>query len=216
MRLPEGRDATLTYVSKLRPQPPLIATSVSRPELLNLALPQFPAGTQVALLRQLIAIDREGNLVPTRLTESLQFRVYRTITPGTPYMHYVNGPSSHDQDFFEFRLSLPYLLANVSAGLRAIGPAETEFATFSTHGRDAFEAVNPRETQGVILARCRACHGDSGIHSVQSRMQWMQHASGDPSGGHQADCIGWETKVTIARKQEERDFKLLKTLARQP
>jgi hypothetical protein len=213
IRLPEGRDATLAYVNSLRSQPPLIVKPVSVP-LLNLALPQFPAGTQVALLRQLIAIDTEGNLVPTRLSESLQLRVYRAIAPQRPYMN--DSDQSPNQDFFEFRLSIRRLLANRTGGLRAIGPAETEFATFSTYGIDAFESVNPLETQGVILARCRACHRDSGIHSVQSRMQWMQHASGDPSGGDQADCIGWETKVTIARKQEEHDFKLLNTLARQP
>jgi hypothetical protein len=41
-------------------------------------------------------------------------------------------------------------------------------------GRDAFESSTPLGGQGVILARCRACHSDSGIQSVQSRLQWMK------------------------------------------
>ena len=106
MRLPSGRDATLAYVRNLRSssEPPLILSN-SGPPPLNLALPQFPIGTQVALVRQAILIDTKGRLVPTALTESVQVRVYHAITPGTQYTNYINGPSSHDQDFFEFRMS---------------------------------------------------------------------------------------------------------------
>ncbi len=208
MRLPGGRDATLAYVTKLRswPTPPVIVGDTGAP-LLNLALPQFPAGTEVALVRQAIAIDADGKLVPTALTESVQLRVYRAITPGTQYINYINGPSSHDQDFFEFRMSRPELFAQHGGGLVAVRSGETEYATFSTHGRDPFESAKT-ERQGVILERCLGCHADSGIHSVQSRTQWMR-----PSQASR-DAIDWETAVTIAHKQRQPEFRLLQELWR--
>jgi hypothetical protein len=70
LRLPGGRDATLEYLGKLRAshEPPLLPGPNGSPTFLNLNLPQFPAGTRVALVRQAILIDNEGKLVPTELT----------------------------------------------------------------------------------------------------------------------------------------------------
>jgi hypothetical protein len=206
MRLPGGRDATLAYIERLRSsgQPPLLG------DFLNLALPQFPVGTHVALVRQLIVVDSTGKMVPTKLTESVQLRVYHAITPGKRYMNYINGPSSHDQDFFEFRMSRPELFAGRNGGLVAVGPTETEFATFNSHGMDAFDPASPLEGQNVILKRCGGCHSDSGIHSVQSRTRWMIQPP--RAGGHHSDPIAWETDVTIARKAQQPEFKLLQRL----
>lgn len=219
MRLPGGRDATLAYIHKLRSssETPLL-NSGSPSTRLNLALPQFPAGTMVALLRQMIVIDNQGKLTPTALTESVQLRVYHAITSGTEYMNYINGPSSHDQDFFEFRIRRPDLFARRSGGLVLVQPGETEFATFSTHGIDAFESTTPLDQRGGVLERCRACHSDSGIHSVQSRLQWMKLSrslSTQTDGGKYGDPITWETDVTITRKQQQPDFNLLQDLWKQ-
>lgn len=174
MKLPSGHDATVAYIEKLRSseQPPLLG------DFLNLALPQLPVGTQVALVRQLIVVDSGGKLVSTRLIESVQLRVYHAVTPGTRYMNYSNAPSSHDQDFFEFRMSRPALFAGRNGGLVAVGPSETEFATFNTHGMDGFDPTHPSDGQRVVLKRCGGCHSDSGIHSVQSRMHWMRPSPG--------------------------------------
>lgn len=113
--------------------------SDSRAGFLNLALPQFPAGTHVALVRQAILIDKQGHLVATNLAESVQLRVYHAVTPGTKYLNYIGGPSSHDQDFFEFRMRRAELFDREGNSLTAISPADSEFATFSTHGIDAFD-----------------------------------------------------------------------------
>jgi len=211
MRLPGGRDAALAYIQKLRSssESPLLngGSPITR---LNLALPQFPVGTVVALVRQMIVIDNQGKLTPTALTESVQLRVYHAVTPGTEDMNYINGPSSHDQDFFEFRMRRPELFARRSGGLVAVGPRDTEFATFSTHGEDAFESTTPLDQQEITLESCRGCHSDSGIHSVQSRLQWMKRSRS--LGGKQSDPISWETDVTIRRKQHQPDFNLLQDL----
>jgi hypothetical protein len=216
MRLPDGRDATLRYVRKLRSSadPPLVR-SESGTEFLNLALPQFPVGTQVALVRQAIIIDNRGNLAPTALTESVQLRVYHAVTPGARYMNYINGPSTHDQDFFEFRMSRAELFGNVNGGLVAVDPGEREYATFMTHGMDDFEPPAPLDGQGVVLKRCPGCHSDSGIHSVQSRIQWMNRSVGERQRGNDeafGDAIAWETNVTIARKRLQPEFKMLQSL----
>jgi hypothetical protein len=208
MKLPGGRDATLAYIERLRSsaQSPLLG------DFLNLALPQFPVETHVALVRQLIVVDSTGKLVPTKLTESVQLRVYHAITPGTRYMNYINGPSSHDQDLFEFRMSRPELLAGRNGGLVAVGPSETEFATFNTHGMDAFDPAHPAEGQKVVLKRCGGCHSDSGIHSVQSRMRWMGPSPGAGGQPNHSDPIAWETHVTITRKAQQPEFQLLQRL----
>ena len=154
-------------------------------------------------------------LVPTGLTESVQLRVYHAVTPGTQYMNYINGPSSHDQDFFEFRMSRPELFEHHNGGLVAVHPEETEFATFSTHGNDVFESTTISDPQGIILARCRGCHSDSGIQSVQSRLQWMKLAQSPRTqthDGNRGDPIAWETDVTIAREQQQPEFNLLQKL----
>ena len=207
MKLPGGRDATLAYIDRLRSsdQPPLPGG------FLNLALPQFSVGTHVALVRQLIVVDSTGNLVPTKLTESVQLRIYHAITPGTRYMNYINGPSSHDQDFVEFRMSRPELFAGRHGGLVAVGPSETEFATFNTHGMDGFDAAHASEGQNVVLKRCGGCHSDSGIHSVQSRMRWMGPSPGAGGQPNHSDPIAWETHVTITLKAQQPEFKLLQS-----
>lgn len=216
MRLPGGRDATLSYIRKLRSgaDPPLLRNG-SDPEFLNLALPQFPVGTEVALVRQAIIIDSLGNLAPTALTESIQLRVYHAITPGSRYTNYINGPSSQDQDFFEFRMSRAGLFENIGGCLDAVHPGEKEYATFMTHGMDDFDGADPFEGQGIILTRCQGCHSDSGIHSVQSRLQWMNHPAGERQPGNYestGDAVAWETAVTIARKRLQPEFKMLQTL----
>jgi hypothetical protein len=206
IRLPGGREATLAYVQKLRswPDAPIVG------ELLNLSLPQFPAGTKVALVRQAMLLDAAGKLTPTALTESVQIRIYRKITPGPPAVNYLNGPASKDQDFFEFRISRPLLFSQRGGSLVAVRPGDSEHATFSTHGDDPFES-GYGEKPGPILQRCRSCHSDSGIHSVQSRIQWMHNRPGSDAA---REATAWETDATIRRKQQERDFQLLEGLWR--
>jgi hypothetical protein len=97
------------------------------------------------------------------------------------------------------------------AGLVAVSPEETGFATFSTQGFDPFEGRAFSNRPGVVLNSCVVCHADSGIHSVQSRIQWMKPWQG--TGGREADesgdPIAWETNATIARKEQRPEFLLL-------
>lgn len=217
MQLPGGRDITLAYIRRLRSwsAPLFINDSEGRPDRLNLSLPQFPQGTQVGLVRQAFVINTEGKLVPTTLTESVQLRVYHTVTTGSPYLHYINGPSSNDQDFFELRMQRAKLFANHDGGLAGVRPGEEDYPTFSTYGDDPLEDTHSLDEKSVVLDRCLSCHSDSGIHSVQSRTQWVQSSqrTGEQrSDNIQKDPIVWETNVTIARKERQPEFKLLQKL----
>jgi hypothetical protein len=218
MRLPGGRGRTLEYVRSLRAsgEPPRVkgdGASGNAPAYLNLKLPQFPVGTEVALVRQMLVMDAEGNLAATPITESVQLRVYHAVTPGTRYMNDINGPSSHDQDPFEFRFSRATLFARHSGGLTAVRPEDTEYRVVFTQGIDPFESPDSFFGRpSVILDNCRHCHGDSGIHSVQSRLRWMNRneQTADPAWeASLAHAIEWETSRTIERKQQQFEFRLL-------
>ena len=218
LRLPGGRQATLEYLRKLftSPEPLFLQDTVPNSKLLNLRLPQFPPNTEVALLRQMIVVDTDGHLLPTAVTESVQLRVYHAVTSGSPYINYHNGPASRDQDFFEFRLARPALFARSGGGLRAVQPAEKEFSPLFSFGIDPFETSRKNDwwirQPGEILARCRGCHADSGIHSVQSRERWLGPPPRNRELGADSPlsrAINWETEKTVDRKQQQDNFKIL-------
>jgi hypothetical protein len=116
-QVPGGRAKTLEYLAKLRDVP---KTWGANPDLLpylrdgqaDLAglvpypePPQFPIGTRMALVRQIVLIDSDGNPTRTTLTENVQMRVYRAI-------HFdLGGTGTHSQDFFEFMMNREALLS---------------------------------------------------------------------------------------------------------
>jgi len=175
-QVPGGRKKTLEYLSKLRDVP---KTWGANPDLLPYLRdgqadaaglvpypepPQFPIGTRMALVRQIVLIDSDGNPTRTNLTESVQMRVYRAI-------HFdLGGTGTHSQDFFEFRVSREGLLSGRGRGLRAIVPGEKEFAFFRAHGNDVFESEGekPESEEGIVLLTCSSCHEFAGMHSFIS------------------------------------------------
>jgi hypothetical protein len=208
MRLPGGREATLRYVRSLRSstEPP----SLDGGRGLNLKLPQFPAGTEVALVRQMMLIDANGNLTPTAVTESVQLRVYHDVTSGPAVVNFENGPASHDQDSFEFRLSRLALFTRRDGGLIPAQPGEKEFPALFTFGDDPIENARALTQRRAILS-CIACHSDSGIHSVPSRIHWMNGNQGSNQPGWNPsvlDVIDWETAKTIDLERKQDRFLL--------
>jgi hypothetical protein len=176
LRLPQGRRATLAYVAKLRDFPrtwvaDLSADSDRRIKLkLNPDLPQFPVGTQAALVWQMLLIDKEGRLAATQLTESVQVRVYRAIPSVQPNRYRPDDPP--EQDFYEFALSRALLFAGTSGGLRPVRQDDQDFSTqFRVHTFDEFELQNNvpfQNRMGHPLRGCIGCHDRPGIHSFLS------------------------------------------------
>jgi hypothetical protein len=173
-QVPGGREKTLEYLAKLldvptgwgpNPDLPGFVTNEAGPGGLvpYPEPPQFPIGTKVALVRQIVLMGTGGNPMPTNLTESVQIRVYRAI-------HFdLGGTGTHSQDFFEFRLSREELMRGEAGGLRAMSAEDKEFRTFHSHEMDIFERneADPATSQGNVLS-CSGCHEFAGIHSFLS------------------------------------------------
>lgn len=175
-QVPGGRVKTLEYLAKLRtipktwgPNPDMLpflrdgqadlAGLVPYPEP-----PQFPIGTRMALVRQMVLISSGGDPMRTHLTESVQMRVYRAIRFD------LGGTGTHSQDFFEFRISREGLLSGQGGGLRAIAAGEKEFAFFRADGNDVFESEGekPESQEGITLLTCSGCHEFAGTRSFIS------------------------------------------------
>lgn len=180
MRFPEGRKATYDYFRTLWsfPEPWLESPNDPRHEqtVENPNLPQFPAGTEVALVRQMLLFDNQGNLSPTPITESVQIRVYRNVAAKDR----VNGESASSvaeaiknsgQTFYQIRLSRRELFAKKTGGLKATEPGEKEFFLFSAPGPDEGE---PNQYFSLskyppVMESCFVCHRAPGIQSLNSR-----------------------------------------------
>jgi len=215
IRLPQGRKATFEYLKTLWnfPQPWVVRRGVPEQAEVNPNLPSFPAGTEVALVRQMTLFDDQGKLIPAPLTESVQIRVYRSITTAQeehPESGFKENIAKSGQDFYEIRLSRPQLFANKGGGLRAVGQEEREFLIFQAQGHDEVEDSErwPLEKYPAILQLCVACHRGTGINSLNTREKLLK-----PRLLHDAQWVypprGWEDDGTIYWKQERYEWGLL-------
>jgi hypothetical protein len=147
LRLPDGRKAAEKYVKDVND-----AERKGAPRL-----PPLPEGAQTALLRRMLLIDEQGRPHETRLTESLELRVYHKNDLGHP---------------FAFHLRRSDLFTGRAGGLHAIGPDETTYFDFQVQpegpSHDPIEATKPRRPE-KLMSTCQGCHartnGD-GILSV--------------------------------------------------
>lgn len=174
LRLPAGIPQTEAYTRTLADYPRPYAWEESYAQhpyarsTVRVApnLPQFPAGTQVALVRRMMLPDSNGELRLTPIIESIQIRLYVTDPV---------ADSEHSrQAAFEFRLSPKDLLIDGS-GLRATGRPVREPRTLFTW-------------PSMFSGGCSNCHAASGIYSVQTYTQdfgrrrpspWFEAVSSD-------------------------------------
>jgi hypothetical protein len=188
LHLPAGRAAALAYLNQLRSfehfwiyqtnTSPFAATN-SPSEILavNPNLPQFPAGTEWALVRRMLVIDASGNLQLTPLIESLQLRHYLSSDPAKLVVT-TNRNGLEDaqfippQKFYEFQMN-----RRQNGELRATATGEKDFLNvhFFSQGIDPFEWKSdptnvPDSTtfKSPVLADCRICHNAQGIYSVNT------------------------------------------------
>ncbi|MGA8151596.1 MAG: hypothetical protein WB952_11650 [Terriglobales bacterium] len=217
IRLPQGRKATLDYFRTLWdfPEPWIVRADEPKQAEVNPNLPSFPAGTEVALVRQMTLFDNQGQLVPAPITESVQIRVYRTVTRKED----VDSISSLDdatarseQDFYEIRLSRQQLFAHQAGGLRAVGREEREFFTFQAQGDDLIEdSVRfPPSKYPPVVQTCAECHRGAGINSLNSRASLLKPKSRQLEAEEGVDSPRWwENDGTTDWKQQRYDWGLL-------
>lgn len=207
IRLPAGREATEAYLAALRafdaPAGPM-----------PLDVPQFPPDAQLALVRQALLIDTEGNLQPSPLTESVQIRVHGEVP------EFRGNPEVEGLRVFEFRLSRAQLFAGEAGGLRAIGTEERDFHTgFRSHGIDWIESQSAEghaatEAQGRILGGCSSCHGASGSYAFNSYFDFRGRRWKD--GSFPAELwpshLAQEREVAVTWKEGLEDWQALKAI----
>jgi hypothetical protein len=220
LNLPGGRKATQAYLEKLgtfpnalMPEPAdrnakFLAKNLPR---FNPELPQFPVGTQVALARELLVIDNLGKIRPSRLIESVQFRVYREIPKGD-----AAHPEGFDnlvgkQDFYELRITRKNLFSGFAGGLHTVGPQDEEISVLlMPRAEDPFEENFPPATSR-IMEQCAGCHGHPpGIHSVEAYRRSFIHLH-QPADLHDYDRSQQE-QAAMLRKWENYSWGLLQGL----
>jgi hypothetical protein len=222
IRLPEGRIATIAYLQKLWdfPQPWVQGQAPSADQAkANPELPPFPAGTDVALVRQMTLFDKQGNLAPAPITESVQIRVYHAITT-TPARSLGNGDMNQvaknsGQDFYEIKLSRAQQFAGKGGGLRATGRDERELSTFAQQGDDEIEEFDEhpefKKMWPTALQECLSCHSGGGASSFNSLEKILKPNRRQPDRP-QNDAYPtrwWMNDGSEAFKQERFDWGLL-------
>ncbi|HEY6246957.1 MAG TPA: hypothetical protein VIX17_23595 [Pyrinomonadaceae bacterium] len=214
MRLPGGRAATLDYLRTLAffRNPWLLDPETQQP-LPNPDLPQFPAGTQLALVRRMVLIDAQGELRPTNIIEDVQIRVHRTIPTVVPNELNCNRNEARAAlDVYEFKLTRTKLFAHEDGGLHSLTKTDTEFPLFGSHDIDLFEENFSRFDRmlRVSLEACASCHFRPGVHSMLSRGQRV----GNPENGELLPSwnLNYETDGTRWWKGRQFSWGLLQGL----
>jgi hypothetical protein len=223
LRLPGGREATLAYLKELRDFPnPTVPNHeqdyfVLRnaggclPFVPNPNLPEFPAGTEVALVRQMLVVGDRGAPVPTRITESVQIRVYREV----PSREVWKSRTFRDfQDIFEFRFSRRKLFAGEAGGLREVAPEEKDFPQpMSINMPFDWLEMKTRIVPQAVLRSCGTCHDAPGIHSLltYSRGAWPLSEDGSYLPRLYPSAPADEEMATIDWKLQQENWRLLMT-----
>jgi hypothetical protein len=217
LRLPGGRKATFDYLRTLWNSPvPLVPSPHFSPlqdEAPNPDLPELPAGTQVALVRQLTLFDSQSKLTAAPITESVQIRVYHSVTPSTaPAVGIDQMITKSGQDFYAIRLSRPLLFANQSGGLKAARPDERDFTLFGGGGPDEGSPghyVSLASYHPVVKA-CVMCHREVGLQSLKTRDRLLK-----PNPLQQdlpPEAFGprwWQDARVLSWKQDQDDWRVL-------
>jgi hypothetical protein len=166
--------------------------------------PQFPVGTELALVRRALLVDTSGQPVISPVTESIQLRRYLKIPPGVGIDF--NGEM---QQVAEFLLSRRALLQG-DLSLHRVGESESHFQVFSTHGTDSFER-GEKTIEFPALRGCHGCHQGVGVRSftTYSRAQFeINHLFIPVHTGTESQ----ESAAAITYLQSRDSWKLLQRL----
>ncbi len=186
LKLPGGRGETLDFLKRLGKLEQVLAPNTDEstkriaPFLPHPDFPEWPNGTEVALVRRALLVDSNRRVVASPLTESVQIRVVTAETPALTKdvleIASSRRPPAEWQSSFEFQLRRADLFAGTSGGLRDVS-GERDFKTgFGSHGWDEFDEplrkdqTFPERSQPFPTNRasCAACHNFPGAFSFNS------------------------------------------------
>jgi hypothetical protein len=235
VHLPQGRQNTVDYLDSLRDfEGPLVYARQQSPGnrlhylTLSPEVPQFPVGTEWALVRRLCVIDHQGQIRPTSLIESIQLRRYDSIGTLRVSSDGAGAASAKPaQQMFEFELDRLH-----EGALKAVTPDEKDFqfVHFMSQGGDPFEepfnnerTPSPTAARRPTLATCHQCHTQAGIQSVASfffggTVQRLQATPDLPPETERAPELSpnaqQEIEATVLWKYRQYDWGLLQGLWR--
>ena len=175
-KLPARREATLAYYRQLAEMKTPLFVRMQVPgwkdpaDVWNPQVPQFPAGTEFALVRRMVLPDRDGILRPTKVTESVQIRHDTRIPIVEPGMTRDVELAAHFQDPSEIELSRVLLFSGQHSGLRGVTATDEPFLVFPamTEGFDQFQDQRMRSRKVSPFVMCTGCHLGPGIESMMS------------------------------------------------
>ncbi len=186
LKLPGSRDKTLEFLKTLAAfDKPLVLpnadekTKRSLSHLPNPAMPQWPKGTEVALVRRAMLIDSSRKVVASPLTESVQLRAMSTDAPAltAETIDKITGrKGTGGQVFAEFQLRRAGLPGGKTGELRDVSE-DRDFKTgFSSHTFDEFEQPldkdRPFPQRALPFANnrtsCLVCHSAPGVYGFNS------------------------------------------------
>ncbi len=175
-RLPGGRGATLAYFNQLAEMKIPLFVRMQEPgwpqavDVWNPEVPQFPAGTEFALVRKLLLPDRAGHLEATPVTESVQIRHYTEISKVNPMASRDVALAKRFQEPSAIELSRELFFAKGHSGLRGVTASDDPLLIFPamSNGIDIFE--DGREPVSAVspFVLCTSCHLGPGIQSMMS------------------------------------------------
>jgi len=204
IRLPEGREATRAYLHSVN----------------NKTLPQFPPGTMVALVRRALVVDDQAKIRVSPLTESVQIRVYRTISANPNAVKEEGNPGI--QDVNEFMLNRSEFFAG-KHGLKPLGPKEYPVGFGPLKPFDAMfndkdpQAKLPTTFVNTLLAlrNCTSCHQQPGIYSVETIARGFRNHASDSHEYFYSPVVydfAVDASYTVKWKYKQFDWGLLQGL----
>jgi hypothetical protein len=219
LRLPAGRKATFDYLKTLWNAPGSGAQHSSpkfspiEDEAPNPDLPQLPAGSEVALIRQLNLFDNRGKMTLSPIIESVQIRVYRSIAPSTsPAVGVDQMVEKSGQDSYAIRLSRQFLFAGQSGGLKAALPDERDFTLFGGGGPDEGSPGHYATLASYhpVVKACVLCHQEVGVQALRSRARLMKPNPLQTDGTTAATGPRWpQDSRVLSWKQSQESWRLL-------
>ena len=167
MRLPEGRRATLDYLDKLNKSREPVVIDERGEMRLHPATPQFPLGTQFALVEQPLLISDQCEPILCPLIYRVELRAYLKFTADD-----LDELKHRTQAFAQFVLK-PAKLLQGKPSLTALGRSESHYSTFIIG--DPFENSAPAHRENhVPLQNCTSCHLRPGVFSFASHHRQLQ------------------------------------------
>lgn len=203
---PDGRPAGLKLLDELAKVPfPLARNERGDTFFQADAIPvKLPEGMQVALLRRMLLVDREGHIVATPITQTRQIRTRdERILLQRERMLY-----NADTQMQEFHFDRAKYLAGEKDSLVAVKPDDREPLVFQAHGYDAYDTKELRSPHPKVLEQCAACHRDPGAASLHSFTRFFSGTAKENPGLRES-TINRETAVTIKDLTGRDDWKEL-------